>query len=97
MASTMRRCASAMTPLMLVLPWVPLWVALVAAAAIGFVVGRWWVVALAAVWPVYGSRMSPVHLEESLDLWLAFVTTLFVIGAFALGVTTRWISERVRA
>ena len=87
---------SAMAPLMLVVPWVPLWAALVAAAAIGFVVGRWWIVALAAVWPVYGSHMSAVHLEGNLDLWLAFVSTLFVIGAITLGVATRWITERVR-
>jgi hypothetical protein len=92
----MRRCASEMAPLMLVLPWVPLWVALVAAAAIGFVVGRWWIVALAAVWPVYGSHKSAVHLEGNLELWLAFVTTLFIIGAIALGVATRWITGRAR-
>jgi hypothetical protein len=73
-----------------------LWVALVAAAAIGFVVGRWWIVALAAVWPVYGSHMSAVHLEGNLELWLAFVTTLFIIGAIALGVATRWITGRAR-
>jgi len=57
---------------MLVLPWVPLWVVRVAAASIGFVVGRWWIVALAGVWPFYGTHMSEVHLEGSLDDWVGF-------------------------
>lgn len=89
--------AVAMDPLILVLPSRPLWLALVVAAALGFAVGRWWVALLAGVWPFYGSHVSDIQLEGSLDVWLAIITTLFVILAMQLGVALRWVIRRRRA
>lgn len=89
--------AVAMDPLILVLPSRPLWLALVVAAALGFAVGRWWVALLAGVSPFYGSHVSDIQLEGSLDVWLAIITTLFVILAMELGVALRWVIRRRRA
>jgi len=87
----------AMAPLILVLPSVPLWLALVVAAALGFAVGRWWVALLAGSWLFYGSRVSDIELEGSLDVWLAITTTVLMILAMELGVALRWVIRRRRA
>jgi hypothetical protein len=87
----------AMAPLILVPPPVPLWLALFVAAAFGFAVGRWWVALLAGAWLFYGSHVSDIDLEGSLDVWLVITTTLFVILAMELGVALRWMIRRRRA
>jgi hypothetical protein len=86
-----------MAPLILVLPSVPLWLALVVSAAVGFAVGKWWVALVAGAWPFYGSHVSDIDLEGSLDVWLAITTTLFVILAMELGVALRWVIRHRRA
>jgi len=86
----------AMAPLISVLPSTPLWLALVVASVVGFAVGRWWVALLAGAWPFYGSHVSDIQLEGSLDVWLAITTTMFVIFAMELGVALRWVVVRRR-
>jgi hypothetical protein len=86
-----------MAPLIFVLPSVPLWLALVMAAVVGFVVGRWWIAILAGAWPFYGSHVSNIDLEGSLEVWLAITSTVFVIVAMELGVALRWVIRRRRA
>jgi hypothetical protein len=87
----------AMAPLISVLPSAPLWLALVVAAALGFAAGKWWIALLAGAWPLYGSHVSDIQLEGSLEVWLAITTTLIVILAMELGVALRWMIRRRRA